>query len=81
MSTSEVDMTKDNVQERCESCDGTGDVHDQTGEWRGTCHCVKSAQRQWVGLTEAERRSIEKKHIFVEDAIRLTEAKLKEKNT
>ena len=32
------------VQERCEYCDGTGDVHDQTGEWRGTCHCVKAAQ-------------------------------------
>jgi hypothetical protein len=40
-----------------------------------------AAQRQWVGLTAAEQRSIEKKHIFVEDAIRLTEAKLKEKNT
>lgn len=25
--------------QRCTSCDGTGDVHDQTGEWRGTCHC------------------------------------------
>lgn len=22
---------------RCEYCDGTGDVHSQTGEWRGTC--------------------------------------------
>jgi hypothetical protein len=32
------------VQERCKYCDGTGDVHDQTGEWRGTCHCVKAAQ-------------------------------------
>jgi hypothetical protein len=40
-----------------------------------------AAQRTWIGLTEAEKRSIEKKHIFVEDAIRLTEAKLKEKNT
>ncbi len=36
---------------------------------------------RWVGLTAAEQRSIEKKHIFVEDAIRLTEAKLREKNT
>jgi len=27
------------VQERCEYCDGTGDVHDQTGEWRGVCNC------------------------------------------
>jgi hypothetical protein len=23
--------------ERCKTCDGTGDVHDQTGEWRGEC--------------------------------------------
>ncbi|WP_175770337.1 hypothetical protein [Burkholderia anthina] len=22
---------------RCTSCDGTGDVHDATGEWRGVC--------------------------------------------
>lgn len=22
---------------RCPHCDNTGDVHDQTGEWRGTC--------------------------------------------
>jgi hypothetical protein len=41
---------------------------------------LPAAQRQWVGLTAAEQRSIEKKHIFVEDAIRLTEAKLKNKN-
>ena len=24
----------------CEYCDGTGDVHDQTGEWRGRCTCA-----------------------------------------
>lgn len=22
---------------RCSACDGTGDVHDATGEWRGVC--------------------------------------------
>jgi len=27
------------VQERCEYCDGTGDVHDRAGEWRGVCNC------------------------------------------
>jgi hypothetical protein len=27
------------VEKRCEYCDGTGDVHDQTGEWRGVCVC------------------------------------------
>ena len=40
-----------------------------------------AAQRQWVGLTPTDRKQIEKKYVFVEDAIRLTEAKLKEKNT
>jgi hypothetical protein len=30
--------------QRCKSCDGAGDVHDQTGEWRGACHCAKDAQ-------------------------------------
>jgi hypothetical protein len=24
---------------RCRHCDDTGDVHDQTGEWRGRCTC------------------------------------------
>lgn len=29
-----------NVSRRhCELCDDTGDVHDQTGEWRGQCKC------------------------------------------
>lgn len=23
----------------CPNCDGTGDVHSRTGEWRGRCHC------------------------------------------
>lgn len=27
------------VEPRCQYCDGTGDVHTQTGEWRGTCTC------------------------------------------
>ena len=40
-----------------------------------------AAQRPWVGLTPTERKQIEKRYVFVEDAIRLTEAKLKEKNT
>lgn len=25
--------------ESCETCNGAGDVHDSTGEWRGICHC------------------------------------------
>jgi hypothetical protein len=75
-------MTKDNVQKSCEYCDGTGDVHDQTGEWRGTCHCVKASQRQWVGLTDEE---IEQEFGFIDellrDCVQRIEAKLKEKNT
>lgn len=27
------------VAPRCPYCDGTGDVHDQTGVWRGVCSC------------------------------------------
>ncbi|WP_175878850.1 hypothetical protein [Burkholderia sp. BCC0097] len=28
---------------RCSACDGTGDVHDATGEWRGVCTaCTES---------------------------------------
>ena len=26
-------------QARCQYCDGTGDVHTPTGEWRGSCGC------------------------------------------
>jgi hypothetical protein len=31
-------------EQRCEYCDGTGDVHDQTGEWRGVCVCEAGAK-------------------------------------
>jgi hypothetical protein len=77
------------VQESCKYCDGTGDVHDQTGEWRGTCHCVKAAQRQWVGLTdedikiEIDESGLES-HEYGQETIQLIyaiEAKLREKNT
>ena len=37
-------------------------------------------QRLWVGLTTAERKEIERQSVYVEGAIRMTEAKLKEKN-
>ena len=39
------------------------------------------AQRTWVGLTTADRKEIERQSVYVEGAIRLTEAKLREKNT
>lgn len=29
---------------RCQTCDGTGDVHRSDGEWLGECHCVKTEQ-------------------------------------
>lgn len=37
-------------EERCSYCDGTGDVHDLTGEWRGTCHCP-AGQRENARIT------------------------------
>jgi hypothetical protein len=38
-------------------------------------------QRTWVGLTDSQRKEIERKSVYVDGAIRMTEAKLKEKNT
>lgn len=38
------------------------------------------AQRPWVGLTLKDIKEIERKYVFFEDAIRLIEAKLREKN-
>jgi len=38
-------------------------------------------QRTWVGLTAADRKEIERQSVYVDGAIRMTEAKLKEKNT
>jgi hypothetical protein len=38
-------------------------------------------QRTWVGLTEQQRKEIERQSVYVDGAIRMTEAKLKEKNT
>lgn len=37
-------------------------------------------QRSWVGLTEKEKKEIYRLSVYVEGAISLTEAKLKEKN-
>jgi hypothetical protein len=53
------------VQERCEYCDGTGDVHDRTGEWRGVCNCeagkrlaapAQPAPEQYAALEQALTR-------------------------
>jgi hypothetical protein len=42
---------------------------------------AKSPQRPWVGLTDKEKKEIYRLSVYVESAISLTEAKLKEKNT
>ena len=36
---------------------------------------------EWVGLTAAQRKEIERQSVYVDGAIRMTEAKLKERNT
>lgn len=42
---------------------------------------AKSPQRPWVGLTDKEKKEIYRLSVYVEGAISLTEAKLKQKNT
>jgi len=37
-------------------------------------------QRTWVGLTTKDQKEIQRQSVYVEGAIRMTEAKLKEKN-
>ena len=41
----------------------------------------KLAQRTWVGLTNEELNVITRNHAYVDNIIKATEAKLKEKNT
>jgi hypothetical protein len=43
--------------------------------------CAKCKERIWVGLTKQQRKEIERQSVYVDGAIRMTEAKLKEKNT
>jgi hypothetical protein len=43
--------------------------------------CEGPQQRRWVGLTTKDQKEIERQSVYVEGAIRMTEAKLKEKNT
>jgi hypothetical protein len=38
------------------------------------------ARKLWVGLTTKEQKEIQRQSVYVEGAIRMTEAKLKEKN-
>ena len=41
---------------------------------------AKAEPAAWVGLTTTERKEIERQSVYVEGAIRMTEAKLREKN-
>ncbi|NCX56295.1 MAG: hypothetical protein EBW87_03750 [Burkholderiaceae bacterium] len=45
----------------------------------GLCHYKNASQREWVGLTDEEIQEIALE--LPMDAVRITEAKLKEKNT
>jgi hypothetical protein len=41
---------------------------------------IHPPQRTWVGLTAAQRKEIERQSVYVDGAIRMTEAKLNELN-
>ena len=43
--------------------------------------CKAPASKPWVGLTDKEKKEIYRLSVYVEGAISLTEAKLREKNT
>jgi len=66
----------------CEYCGG----NDDADFGLPTDHCTDCARPQpahpadWVGLTTTERKEIERQSVYVEGAIRMTEAKLREKN-
>lgn len=53
---------------------------DSYAEYSAALDSLCTPQRTWVGLTTADRKEIERQSVYVEGAIRLTEAKLKEKN-
>lgn len=54
--------------ERCPYCDDTGDVHDQTGEWRGTCKCpagkVEACDIEAAAKVIAERMGYPWEHMY-----------------
>ncbi len=43
---------------RCEYCDGTGDVIDQTGEWRGACNMCDANQPQPQAQALPDERAV-----------------------
>jgi hypothetical protein len=96
MSTSEVDMTKDNVQEPVAwrydlktkgSFAGVSTEYSpiklSIGENWTPLYTEPAAKRQcvWVGLTEVERFEVADVSDCFEDVVDAVEAKLKEKNT
>ena len=58
----------------------TDNPADFTPEHRALPLYTIPPQRSWVGLTEKEKKEIYRLSVYVEGAISLTEAKLKEKN-
>lgn len=58
----------------------TDNPADFTPEHRALPLYTIPPQRPWVGLTEKEKKEIYRLSVYVEGAISLTEAKLKEKN-
>jgi len=39
-------------EKRCQYCDGTGEVHDVDGEWRGSCNCGAKPEQEPVALNK-----------------------------
>jgi len=65
--------------QRTEQCLGFDVVIDPSMP-ANTMKFVAPPQRTWVGLTEQQRKEIERQSVYVDGAIRMTEAKLKENN-
>jgi hypothetical protein len=53
---------------------------EQPASQRSFSEPKRSENTAWVGLTTTERKEIERQSVYVEGAIRMTEAKLREKN-
>ena len=60
---------------------GTNQELKVTGFYDNTVFVDLPPQRTWVGLTTTDQKEIQRLSVYVEGAIRMTEAKLKEKNT
>lgn len=56
-------------------------TYPDTWEEGEALYTTPPAERQWVGLTNEQRNAIGRYPTYVDDIIRATESKLKEKNT